>query len=191
MSMPEVESAALEIELRQSRDFTRAEQRDLLRLWGNALWPDGAGFLYNAPHYLFYGFAAFLALSAWMVIARLWPTEPQLAAQLAIAAIGFALGFVLLQWVSNRAWRNLYWQNQAPDDRYQITADGLRRVSARSDGLLRWRGIDRLIVMEHYVVVISGGSAVLLAKAALAGKDVEGFCAEIERRWHAARAQPK
>lgn len=180
---------SVEGSVRQTRDFTRAEQRDLLQLWQNALWPDGAGTWHNASYYLFYGFAAFLALSAWMAISRLWSTEPELAAQLAIAAVGFALGFALLQWVSNRLRRNLYWQSQAPDDSYQITADGLRRITARSDGLLRWRGIDRLIVTERYVAAMSGGSAVLLAKAALSGEDIEGFCTELKRRWSAARTQ--
>lgn len=174
-------------ELRQTREFTATEQRELMALWRELLWPQGAGAWYNTSYYLFYGFAGFLVLSIWMSVDRLAHFTPKLAGQLAIAAVGFAAALAALQWVSIRLQQRLYWQHLSPDDQYLIAERGVRRITAESDSIRRWQGIERLVCTERYVALICGGSPLLLAKAAFADQDIEGFCAELQRRWTESR----
>jgi hypothetical protein len=181
------EEAAFELHL--TRDFTAAEQRDLLNLWRRLLWPDGAGRWFASAWYLCYGFAGFLVLSLWMSVDQLASVAPRLAVQLTIAAIGFAMTFALLQWISVRLHRNTYWQAMSVGDRFVIELGGIRGIGQHSDGLCRWSSIEHLVCTDRYIAFNCKGRGLLLAKAAFADQDVEGFCAELQRRWNAAREQ--
>lgn len=176
-------------ELHQTRAFNRTERNDLMQIWRKTMWPNGGGTLYNMSYYLWYGFGSFLVVSIWMAVDRLLPFEPELSLQLAIAAIGFALAVALSRWISTRMQHDVYWDGMTVDDRYVIDQSGVRRVGGSGETAYGWRGIQRLVNVDPYVVLLCGGQEMLLAKAAFADQDVDGFCRELERRWHEARAQ--
>lgn len=176
-------------ELRQTREPTATEQRDLLDLWGKAVWPKGAGTWFATSYYLYYAFGAFFALSVWMSVSQLAPLAPERAGQLSIAAIGFAGSLALFHWISARLQRKLYWRRRSDGDRYVVETKGFRRIGDSSDLFILWRGVDGVICTDRYVAVLCGGAALLLAKAAFAGQDVDGFCGELQRRWNGSRAQ--
>jgi hypothetical protein len=188
--MPEAQSTATPaIELHQTRDFTKTERHDLIELWRKLLWEDRVGTGYNVLGYAWYGFGGFLALSAWMSISRLWSLAPMLAAQLAFALVGFAISVALVQWMYRRFERDGYWRHPSVGDRFVIAADGFRQIRPNAAFAYDWRGIERLICNDRYVACICSDRAVLFAKAAFADQDVDGFCAELERRWHEGRRQ--
>lgn len=177
------------LELRQTREFSASEQRDLLDLWRKLEWPDGGGRWFNTIWYSHYTFAGFLAISIVQIVYELSWMGSSLSLQLALAAIGFAVTFVLLQWVTARVWQKMYWRAASSQTRFVIEADGLRGIGANGDALLRWHGIGQPVHTDRFIAVGGKGRWVLLAKAAFTGQDVDGFCAELARRWHAAKAQ--
>lgn len=173
------------LELRQTRDFTRNERHDLIELWRELLWDDRVGNGYKVLGWAWYGFGGFLALSLWMSVDRLWPIAPTLAAQLAFAAIDFAISVALLQWMYRRFERDGYWPQPSVGDRFVIATEGFRQIRPNAAFSYDWRGIERLVCNDRYVACACGGRAVLFAKAAFAEQDVDGFCAELVRRWNA------
>ncbi len=177
------------LELRQTREFATHERGDLIELWRELLWAGKASSWYRVVGAGWYGFAAFLALSVWMSIRRLWPDAPALSGQLAVAAIGFALSVALFQWMYKRFERAGYWRQPTTGDRYLITVDGFRQTRMGATLTFDWRSIEKLTCTDRYVGIICGDRSILFAKAAFADQDVEAFCSELQRRWHAARGR--
>ena len=53
---------------------------------------------------------------------------------------------------------------------------------------LPWHGMTALdLDGEFFLIQLSSGHVTGLSKTSFANQDVEGFCAELQRRWHAAR----
>ena len=175
------------LELHQTREFTAREQRALLDLWRKVQWPDGAGRWHTIALYLYYAFAGFLVFSVLQAAYELSSSAPERALQLTIATVGCAVALAASQLITTRVWRRAYWQAASANNRFVIQADGLRSVGADSEALFRWRGIVQPIRTDRFIAIGSSGRWLLLAKAAFENQDVERFCAELDRRWHAAR----
>jgi len=182
------------IEIVQAREFTAREKRDLTRLWGKIVWRQEASTLYTIASYLWYGFGAFLALSVLMAARKLAGIEPDLSAQLILAAIGFAIASALSQWVFVRLQHSRFWTELRTGDRYTVTADALSARTARGVFSCGWHNIETVINdQDRMAVLLPGYSGLFLVKAAFDGQDVEGFGAQLTRLWneHRKESQPE
>jgi hypothetical protein len=182
------------LELRQTREFTAREKGDLTRLWGKLVWRKGVGRLYTVFAYLWYGFAAFLALSVLMAVKRLAPTEPTLSDQLALAAIGFAVCLVSVHWLSDRLYRGQFWTERRTGDLYAMTPDGLHSNTVRGAFVCSWRHIEYILNDDrHLIALLPGNGGMFIVKSAFDGQDVAGFGTELVRRWkqNCASSQPE
>ncbi|HEV8392390.1 MAG TPA: hypothetical protein VGQ35_21225 [Dongiaceae bacterium] len=176
------------LELRQTREFTQREKRDLTRLWGKLAWRKGAGRLYDFTVCMWYGFAAFLALTILMAVKKLAIDEPDLSAQLAFAAIGFAVFLFGTDWLSRRLHRSMFWVERRTGDRYVMAADGLHSNTFRGTFSCGWNRVEAVHNDErHLIALLPGSSGLFLVKAAFESQDIESFGAELVRRWQAHR----
>ena len=67
-----------------------------------------------------------------------------------------------------------------------LGTDGLQRQHGRVTFNCPWSAIEAIEQDADYLVAhIAPNYSLQLAKDAFAGQDVEGFCAEMERRWRA------
>lgn len=176
------------MELRQLRDLTIAECGGAAWQWG-ALLRDKAGKdrLYGIAVAALYGSLAILLMALVAAVNALELARPQLAVQLALAAIAAAGSVVLVQWRTRRAQARYLDQFRA-GDRYFMTPGGLRREVPGGFGLIGWPGIAGILdSRERLTILTDRGGALILTKAAFAGQDVEAFGAELRRRWAAAR----
>jgi hypothetical protein len=178
------------LELRQTREFTALEKRDLTRLWGKVVWREGegAGALYTTVAYLWYGFGAFLALSVVMAVRELAGIAPDLSIQLALAGGGFAIATVTAQWNDRRLQHSKLWTEPRTGDRYALTADGLRANTVRGALACGWTNIETIINdRDRVVALLPGHGGLFMVKAAFDGQDVEGFGAQLVHRWQENR----
>jgi len=187
MTSGERQGPALEIV--QTRDIAVADRRDLARLWEKVAGRKKSSRLYTAFFYLWYAFAAFLTVSIWMAARRLNTVDPDLALQLVVAALGFAIFLVGTYWVRKREAWSRYWTALQVGDRYALVADSLHWSTAR--GVHSWR-LDKIETVinddRRLAVLLPHGGGVFVVKSAFESRDVESFSAEIVRRWQAHRA---
>jgi hypothetical protein len=176
-------------ELRQTRELCAREQRDVTYLYRKVIWRNGAGSLYTTLIYLSYGFGAFLALSILMTAKRLAATAPILAGQLVVAALGYAVFMIAERWWTNRLYRARYWTERRTGDLYAVMADGIRATSRRGTFSCGWDSIETVIDNDrHVLALLPGIRSLFIVKAAFEGQDVDGFGAELVRRWQENRA---
>jgi len=178
--------------LRQTRAFTTRECRMLLSLWRRLRWPQGAGFAYSAARYLFYGFAGFLAFSILLAASRLADSWPSLTARLIFAALGFLACYVFAAWQQSRHAGNYYFESYKPGNLIRLDAYGLHESGDPPSVRYLWPAITTIHSTKSWLVVLmANNGALLLAKEAFDGQDVEAFCAELTHRWHAGCAAAK
>jgi hypothetical protein len=186
MTSGERQGPALEIV--QMRDIAIEDQRGLTRLWEKLAERKGSGRLYTAFFYLWYGFAAFLTVSVLMAARALNSVDPDLALQLVVAALGFAIFLVGIYWLAKReAWERYRTSLQA-GNRYALVADSLHCSSARGVFSCRLDKIETVINDDRRLVALlphDGG--VFVVKSAFERQDVESFSVEFVRRWQECR----
>ena len=191
MAQTELQDSA-RLELRQTRAFTTRECRVLYSLWRRLRWPQGASRAYSAATYAWYGFAGFLVFSILRAASRLADTRPDVAAQLMVALLGFVASYALLYWRQAKFTEAYCFETYRPGNRVRLAEDGLRRDIGPSSIRHGWTAITTVHSSESWLVVLmANNGALLLAKAAFAGQDVEAFCAELMHRWHAGCAAAK
>ncbi|HKP23500.1 MAG TPA: hypothetical protein VJV39_06515 [Dongiaceae bacterium] len=177
------------LEIIQMRDIAVGDRRDLTRLWEKLARRKSFSRLYTAFFYLWYAFAAFLTVSIWMAARRLNTVDPDLALQLVVAALGFAISLVGAHWVGRREAWSRYWTALQVGDRYALVADSLHWSTAR--GVHSWR-LDKMDTVinddRRLVALLPHGGGVFVVKSAFESRDVESFAAELIRRWQALRA---
>jgi hypothetical protein len=186
MTSGERQGPALEIV--QTRDISVADRRDLTHLWEKLASRRGAARLYTIFFCLWYAFAAFLAVTILMAVGVLEDVAPDLALQLTVASIGFAVFHVGTLWIAKRlTWARYFTWLQA-GDRYALDGDGLRWSTARGAHSCR---LDKVgtIINDHrcLVALLPHNGGLFVVKAAFEGQDVEAFGAELVRRWQAQR----
>ena len=186
MTSGERQGPALEIV--QMRDIAIADRRDLTRLWEKLAGRKDSGRLYTALFYLWYAFAAFLTVSIWMAARTLNSVEPDLALQLVVAALGFAIFLVGTYWVGKREVQSQYWTSLQVGDRYALVADSLHWSTARGVHSCRLDKMETVVNDgRRLVAVLPHGGGVFVVKSAFESRDVESFSAEFVRRWQAHR----
>lgn len=186
MTSGERQGPALEIV--QTREISVADRRDLSHLWQKLISRQGVGRLYTVSFYLCYAFAAFLTVSILMTVRMLNDVAPTLALQLAIASLGFAIFLIATQWISTRLAWDRYWAVLRTGNRYTLESEGLRWSTGRGMYSCRLDKIETIINDEQRLIALlphDGG--VVVIKTAFEGQDVEGFGAELVRRWQAQR----
>ncbi len=175
-------------EIVQTRELTARERHDLTRAWVKACWGSDDGWFVHLVSYLWYGFAGFLSLSIVMAVNRLAEFAPTLSAQLALAAIGFAVALTLGHWLTNRQYRAKLWSVQKGGDRYAIQPDGMRANTARGAFSCGWGNIESIVNDErHLIALLPGYGGLFMVKAAFDGQDVNAFAAKLQHLWEAAR----
>jgi hypothetical protein len=189
MTMTSGERQGPALEIVQMRDIAVEDRRDLTRLWEKLAERKGAGRLYTASFYLWYAFAAFLTVSVLMAARALNSVDPDLALQLVVAALGFAIFLVGTYWLGKReAWER-YWMSLQAGNRYTLVADSLHCVSARGVFSCRLDKVETVINDDRRLVALlphDGG--VFVVKSAFERQDVESFSAELVRRWQECRS---
>lgn len=176
------------LEIVQTRDIGVADRRDLSHLWEKLVWRKGVGRLYTASFYLWYAFAAFLTVSILMAVRVLNDIAPDLALQLVIAALGFAIFLVCTQWVGTRLASDRHWAVLRTGNRYTLELDGLRWSTGRGMYSCGLDKVETIINDERRLIaILPDDGGVVVVKAACEGQDVEGFGAELVRRWQAQR----
>jgi hypothetical protein len=187
MTTGERQGPALEIV--QTSDIAVEDRRDLIRLWEKLVGRAGSSRLYTAFFYLWYAFAAFLTVSILMAARRLNDIAPDLALQLVVAAVGFAIFLVGTYLLAKRDVWDRYWTSLQAGDRYALVADSLHWstghgvLSCRLDKMQNVINDDRRLV-----VLLPHDGGVFVVKSAFERQDVDSFSAELVRRWHAHRA---
>ena len=135
MTSGERQGPALEIV--QTRDISAVDKRDLSDLWEKLVWRKGTGRLYTTFFSLWYTFAAFLTVSILMTVRVLKDVEPNLALQLIVAALGFAIFLVGTYWLGTRLTWDRHWAVLRTGNRYTLDLDGLRWSTGRGMYLVR------------------------------------------------------
>jgi len=189
MTSGERQGPALEIV--QMRDIAVADRRELTHLWEKLVERKGSGRLYATFFYLWYAFAAFLTVSVLMAVRVLNDVEPNLALQLVVAALGFAIFLTGTYWLAKRELWNRYWTSLQVGDRYALVADSLHWSTARGVYSCRLDKVETVINDDRRLVALlphDGG--VFVVKSAFESQDVESFSAEFMRRWQAHRESP-
>jgi hypothetical protein len=186
MTSGERQGPALEIV--QTRDIDVVDRRGLSHLWEKLVWRKGVSRLYTASFYLWYAFAAFLTVSILMTVRALNNIAPDLALQLVIASLGFAIFLIVTQWVGTRLAWNRHWAMLRAGDRYALEPHGLRWSTAR--GMFSC-GLDKVETIindeQRLIAVLPHDGGLFVVKSAFEGQDVEAFGAELVRRWHEHR----
>lgn len=171
-------------ELRQTRELSPRELRDVTHLSRKVMWRDGAGWLFGTLTYLWYGFGGFLALSVVMAAKRLAATSPTLVGQLVVGAAGFAIFLAAERWLGNRLYLAKYWTGRRTGDLYAVTADGIRATSWRGTFSCNWSSIETVVNNDdHLLAMLPGARGVFIVKAAFEAQDADGFGTELVRRW--------
>ena len=186
MTSGERQGPALEIV--QTRDIAVADRRDLTRLWEKLSERKEPSRLYTAFFYLWYAFAAFLTVSILMAARTLDSVAPNLALQLVVAALGFAIFLVGTYWLGKRELWSQYWRSLQVGDRYALVADSLHCSTARGVHSCRLAKVETIINDDRRLVALlphDGG--VFVVKSAFERQDVESFSTELVRRWQAHR----
>ena len=176
------------LEIVQMRDIAVADRRDLTHLWEKLVDRKGSGRLYTASYYLWYAFAAFLTVSVLMAARALSDVEPNLALQLVVAALGFAIFLVGTYWLAKRERWGQYWASLQVGDRYALVADSLHWSTTRGLFSCRLDQVETVINDDRRLVaMLPHGVGVVVIKSAFESQDVESFGAELVRRWQAHR----
>jgi hypothetical protein len=177
------------LEIVQTRDIAVEDRRDLTRLWEKLVERNGSGRLYTAFFYLWYAFAAFLTVSILMAARTLNSVAPNLALQLVVAALGFAIFLVATYWLGKREVWSRYWTSLQAGDRYALVADSLHCSTARGVFSCRLDKVETVINDDRRLVaLLPHDSGVFVVKSAFESQDVDSFSAELVRRWQAHRA---
>jgi hypothetical protein len=187
MTSGERQGPALEIV--QTRDITTADRRGLTRLWEKLTERKGSSRLYTAAFTLWYAFAAFLTVSILMTARALNDIEPDLALQLVVAALGFAIFLVGAYWLGKREAWSRYWRSLQAGDRYALVAGSLHWSTTVGVYSCPLDKVETVINDERRLVaLLPYDRALFVVKAAFEKQDVESFAAELIRRWQAHRA---
>lgn len=187
MTSGERQGPALEIV--QTRDIALAEWHDLMRVWEKLVRRKGSSRFYTAIFSLWYAFAAFLTVSILMTVQVLNEIDPDLALQLVVAALGFAIFLIGTYWLGMRESLNRYWRSLQAGDRYALVADSLHWNTARGAYSCPLDKVETVINDERRLVAfLPYDRALFVVKAAFEKQDVESFAAELIRRWQAHRA---
>jgi hypothetical protein len=176
------------LEIIQMRDIAVADRRELTRLWEKLVERQESGRLYTVSFYLWYAFAAFLTVSVLMAARALKEVEPNLALQLVVAALGFAIFLVGTYWLGKRELWSQYWRSLQVGDRYALVADSLHWTTARGVHSCRLDKVETVINdNRRLVALLPHGGGMFVVKSAFESQDVESFSAELVRRWQAHR----
>jgi hypothetical protein len=74
-------------------------------------------------------------------------------------------------------------------NRYAVGDDGVTTTIRDVISFYPWHSLRDLRATGEYVLIfIANMHAVVLVKAAFESQDIEGFCAELQRRWQASKA---
>jgi hypothetical protein len=177
------------MELRQTRELTPAEAdlvfASLRRLARKA---ERAGSYQNALAYLWYGFAGFLVLSVIQAVGRLLDSAPDMALQLAFAAITFVVVVILAQRQADKLARQPFRNAGSIGSRYVLRPDGIEVHGDDASIIFRWVAFQSVTHTDELAILADDGTAsVVVVKSAFGGQDAELFSAELVRRWQATR----
>src|SRR5688500_7250868 len=176
MTMTSGERQGPALEIVQTRDIAVEDRRDLTRLWEKLAERKDSGRLYTAFFYLWYAFAAFLTVSILMAARTLNNVAPNLALQLVVAALGFAIFLVGTYWLGKREVWSRCWTSLQAGDRYALVADGLHWSTARGVFSCRLDKVETVINDDRRLVALlphDGG--VFVVKSAFESQDVDSF----------------
>jgi hypothetical protein len=188
MTMTSGERQGPALEIIQTRAISAADRRDLTHLWEKLAARKGATRLYTIFFSLWYAFAAFLTVTILMTVRALDDVAPDLALQLTVASLGFAIFLIGTQWIAKRLiWARYFTWLQA-GDRYALVADGLHWSTARGVHSCSLDKVETIINDDRRLVALlphDGG--VFVVKSAFKSEEVESFAAELVRRWQERR----
>jgi hypothetical protein len=183
------------LELCQTRNLTptelRAIERDWSRLLRNSM--DGDGW-YGVLAYLTYGFIGFLVLSIAKSVAAIDTEHSHLPVQLAVALAGTIACWTAAEYRARNMQRRIFWDRYREGDRYLLGEHSVQIISTTARHELFWDSItDMADNGQRLVLLLSKSGALFLVHGAFAGQDVEGFWAELVRRWQTNQkaAQPE
>jgi hypothetical protein len=176
------------LEIVQTRDVSAADRRDLTHLWEKLASRKGAARLYTVFSCLWYAFAAFLTVTILLAVRALGDFAPDLALQLTVASLGFAIFLIGTQWIARRLIWARYFTWLQVGDRYALVADGLHWSTARGVHSCSLDKVETIINDDRRLVaMLPHGSGVFLVKSAFESQDVDSFAAEFVRRWQERR----
>jgi hypothetical protein len=145
-------------ELHQTRDFTQKETGALNRQFNALLWPAPVRWRFRLPRYVT-GLGVVACISIRRQMSR--------------------------HYCKQRLRRPTF----AAGDGYRLDEARLHHVRPGISFTCPLLGVKKMVNDERYITaLLADDYGLLLAKAAFADQDVEGFCAELERRWKAACA---
>ncbi len=177
------------LSIRQTRALTDEEHDALHHSWRALVLPEADCRFCDWIRRAFDAGLWLLLIVTLGIIDRLRAIDPALT--LVVAVIGF--GLPLLMFLGRRrgkrmerAWRA---RNICADAVYTLGVDGISRRHGGVNFSCGWRDIKTLGQdSNHLVAHINPVYALQIAKATFAGQDAESFCAELERRWQAAKS---
>ncbi len=180
------------LELHQTRDFTREEQAALNKRFEALMWPAAVRWRFRVLRYVYVGLLWIFAAACAIAIKRIDEVAPYAALTMFWSGLG-AMTCVVLRRQMARHHRQQYPARPdfAAGDRHRLDETGLHHVRPGISFFCPLPGIKQMVDDGPYLVaLLADNYGLLLAKAAFADQDVEGFCVELKRRWQAALGQP-
>ncbi|MEZ5830835.1 MAG: hypothetical protein R3D05_06610 [Dongiaceae bacterium] len=179
------------LELRQTRDLTKAEIRQLSRMSSVSVMRACSRdplFWASLCVIVVGGATVFKAIKRYMFLA--WCAGvffPRWAEAVLLLALGSFL--VMSVRMRNVAASSIGHLCKA-GTRYAIREDGLAIEMPDAASFLPWRGMKKLKWNDWSLSIqLTDIQSVVIPNGPFEGQDVEAFCAELERRWWAARSQ--
>ena len=178
-------------ELTQSRNATASEALTIMRTQGTAFRRQMASYRgYRATRTAWLIFV--VGLFAAFILATKMHWLPRVSSWITVPAI------VLVAYGLCRIWSRYYYRICAAV--YQDCLKGDRSLRLEADGIVTsksgvvssipWSVIHDIVVNRDWLVIYLSPIETIMCvpKAACEGQDMEGFCAELTRRWQAHRA---
>lgn len=106
----------------------------------------------------------------------------------AVTALFFAGAFRLWRRYHYRIYGEIYRDCFKAGRRFRIEESGIVAMESGGVASVPWKAITDIVVDKDSIAIyVSPLQTVSLPKAAFENQDVEGFCAELQRRWQASK----
>lgn len=170
-------------EVVQTRELTRAEARKI----DSAAWRVSSPYRYYASEAAFWVSSAGILLTVVAFILFLNRAAPLGVSYPLWGVLGFVVGglsFLLSLIIAEPLTADVRRQRFRSGTRYTIRSNGLVVIVNDIRTFYPWRSLQRLcLVGPYFLAYLSGLDAIILVRAAFEHQDIDGFCAELQRRW--------
>ena len=175
-------------ELRQTRDYLPEEEAALNARLQALMWPAPVRRRFKLMLYLNHILIWTFALAFGLSVRPIGVAVPHAAVVMVWAGLGAVTCFVIRRQMSRRFRKEHCVPSFTAGDLYRLEESGLHHHRAELSFACPLQGIRHVANERDYLVaLLPYNHSLLLAKAAFADQDADVFCAELERRWHAAR----